>query len=73
MESIGTLMELETALELIRRYRGPVTHIGLRKGGEMYYILESTGETFLPMELLGLASQLKEQEEGSRTASAAGD
>ena len=39
-------MELENALELIRRYRGPVTHIGLRKGGELYYILESTGETF---------------------------
>ena len=66
-------MELETALELIRRYRGPVTHIGLRKGGEMYYILESTGETFLPMELLGLASQLKDQEDGSRTALASGD
>ena len=66
-------MELDTALELIRRYRGPVTHIGLRKGGEKYYILEDTGETFLPKELLGLASQLKEQEDSPRTASASGD
>jgi len=62
-------MELENAIELIRRYRGPVTHIGLRKGGELYYILESTGETFLAKELVGLASQLQ-QEEGSRSASA---
>ena len=62
-------MELENALELIRRYRGPVTHIGLRKGGELYYILESTGETFLARELVGLASQLLEQEEGSRSLS----
>jgi hypothetical protein len=66
-------MELENALELIRRYRGPVTHIGLRKGDELYYILESTGETFLARELVGLASQLQEQEEGSRTASASAD
>ena len=66
-------MELETALELIRRYRGPVTHIGLRKGGELYYILESTGETFLAGELVGLASRLKQQEEGSRVGSASGD
>jgi len=63
-------MELEDALELIRRYRGPVTHIGLRKGGEMYYILESTGETFLARELVGLATLLLRQEEGSRTMSA---
>jgi len=56
-------MELENALELIRRYRGPVTHIGLRKGGELYYILESTGETFLATELVGLADRLKQQEE----------
>jgi hypothetical protein len=66
-------MELENALELIRRYRGPVTHIGLQKGGEMYYILESTGETFLAGELVGLAGQLKQQEEGSRTTSVSGD
>ena len=66
-------MELENALELIRRYRGPVTHIGLRKGGELYYILESTGETFLARELVGLASQLQEQEQGSRTTSVSGD
>ena len=63
-------MELENALELIRRYRGPVTHIGLRKGGELYYILESTGETFLARELVGLASQLKQQEDSPRRASA---
>ena len=66
-------MELENALELIRRYRGPVTHIGLRKGGELYYILESTGETFLARELVGLASELEQQEEGSRTTSVSGD
>jgi hypothetical protein len=62
-------MELESALEVIRRYRGPVTHIGLRKGGEMYYILESTGETFLAKELVGLASQLLEQEQRSGPSS----
>jgi hypothetical protein len=66
-------MELENALELIRRYRGPVTHIGLRKGGELYYILESTGETFLARELVGLASELQQQEEGSRSISVLGD
>ncbi|MEO8368515.1 MAG: hypothetical protein ABI806_04900 [Candidatus Solibacter sp.] len=66
-------MELENALELIRRYRGPVTHIGLRKGDEKYYILESTGETFLAGELVGLASQLQQQEDGSRIGSASGD
>ncbi|MEO8593838.1 MAG: hypothetical protein ABI759_11000 [Candidatus Solibacter sp.] len=66
-------MELENALELIRRYRGPVTHIGLSKGGEMYYILESTGETFLPKELLGLASELQQEEDGSRIGSGSGD
>jgi hypothetical protein len=65
---MGPVMELENALELIRRYRGPVTHIGLRKGGELYYILESTGETFLAQELVGLASQLQQQEEGARPA-----
>ena len=62
-------MELEIALEVIRRYRGPVTHIGLRKGGELYYILESTGETFLAKELVGLANQLQEQEERSGSSS----
>ena len=62
-------MELEIALEVIRRYRGPVTHIGLRKGGELYYILESTGETFLAKELVGLANQLQEQEERSGASS----
>ena len=66
-------MELENALELIRRYRGPVTHIGLRKGGELYYILESTGETFLAKELVGLASQLQKQEESPRPAAASRD
>ena len=65
-------MELENALELIRRYRGPVTHIGLRKGGEMYYILESTGETFLARELVGLATQLQRQEQSPRVTSASG-
>ena len=55
-------MEFENALEVIRRYRGPVTHMGLRKGDELYYILESTGETFLAKELLVLANQLQEQE-----------
>ena len=63
------LMELESALEVIRRYRGPVTHIGLRKGGELYYILESTGETFLAKDLVGLANQLQEQEERSGSSS----
>jgi hypothetical protein len=62
-------MELESALEVIRRYRGPVTHIGLRKGGELYYILESTGETFLAKDLVGLANQLQEQEERSGSSS----
>jgi hypothetical protein len=62
-------MELEIALEVIRRYRGPVTHIGLRKDGELYYILESTGETFLAKDLVGLANQLQEQEECSGSPS----
>jgi hypothetical protein len=62
-------MELEDALEVIRRYRGPVTHIGLRQGGELYYILESTGETFLAKDLVGLANQLQEQEELSGSSS----
>ena len=61
--------DLEFALELIRRYRGPVTHIGLRKGGELYYILESTGETFLVQELVSLANQLQEQEERAGSSS----
>ena len=62
-------MELDNALEVIRRYRGPVTHIGLRKDGELYYILESTGETFLARELVGLADQLQEQEQRSGSSS----
>jgi hypothetical protein len=41
-------MELESALEIVRRHRGPVTQIGLRKGDELYYILESTGERRIP-------------------------
>jgi hypothetical protein len=62
-------MELEIALEVIRRYRGPVSHIGLRKGGELYYIVESTGETFLATELVGLANRLQEQEQRSGASS----
>ena len=62
-------MELEFALEVIRCYRGPVTHIGLRNDGELYYILESTGETFLAKDLVGLASQLQEQEKRSGSSS----
>jgi hypothetical protein len=63
------LMELEIALEVVRRYRGPVSHIGLRKGGELYYILESTGETLLAKELVGLAKRLQEQEERAGASS----
>jgi hypothetical protein len=62
-------MEFESALEIIRRYRGPVTHIGLRKCGELYYILESTGETFLAQELVRLANHLQEQEERAGASS----
>jgi hypothetical protein len=61
-------MELESALEMVRRHRGPVMQIGLRKGGELYYILESTGEIYLSEELVGLANQLQEQEERSRSS-----
>jgi hypothetical protein len=61
-------MEFENALEVIRRYRGPVTHMGLRKGDELYYILESTGETFLAKELLVLANQLQEQERSASSS-----
>ncbi len=61
-------MELENALEVIRRYRGPVTHIGLRKGDEVYYILESTGETFLAKELVGLANHLLQEERSGSTS-----
>jgi hypothetical protein len=62
-------MELESALEVVRRHRGPVTQIGLRKGGDLYYILESTGETYLATELLRLANQLQEREKHSTASS----
>jgi hypothetical protein len=52
------LMQLQAALDVIRRFRGPVSHIGLRQGGEWCYILETTGETFRETELIGLALQL---------------
>jgi hypothetical protein len=39
-------MELENAVEVVRRYREPVTHIGLRKGGELYYIIGKHGRDF---------------------------
>ena len=54
-------MQLETAIEVIRRYRGPVTSIGLRQGGELCYIVEMTGETFLEGELVGFATQLQRE------------
>ena len=58
-------MELESALEIVRRHRGPVTQMGLRKDSDLYYILESTGETYPAKELLRLANQLQEREERS--------
>jgi hypothetical protein len=57
MEVLGP-MQLEAALEVIRRFHGPVSHIGLRQGGEWCYILETTGETFRESELIGLALQV---------------
>ena len=62
-------MELESALEIVRRHCGPVTQIGLRKDSDLYYILESTGETYLAKELLRLANQLQEREERFRSSS----
>jgi hypothetical protein len=56
-------MQLQSALELIRRYRGPVSSIGLRQGGELCYIVETTGETFRESELIGLALQLQQERE----------
>ena len=58
-------MKLESALEIVRRHRGPVTQMGLRKDSDLYYILESTGETYQAKELLRLANQLQEREERS--------
>lgn len=62
-------MQIEDALEVVRRYRGPVTHIGRRKGDELYYIVESTGEIFLATELVRLADQFQGLEEGSASSS----
>ncbi len=57
-------MDLETALEIVRRYRGPVSKIGLCVNGEPLYILESTEETYLEKELVALAAQLDDSRSG---------
>jgi hypothetical protein len=62
-------MELESALEIVRRHHGPVTQIGLPNDSDLHYILESTGETYPAKELLRLASQLQEREERLRSSS----
>ena len=54
-------MQLETALEVIRRHRGPVASIGLRQAGEPCYIVETTGETFREGELIRYALQLQQE------------
>lgn len=65
-------MELNTALEVIRRHRGPVTSIGIRQGGELYYIVEDTGDTFLASDLIRFAEELQKKKEGTELSSVSG-
>jgi hypothetical protein len=60
MKELG-VMQLQSALEVIRRDRGPVSSIGLRQGGELCYIVETTGETLRESELISLARQLQQE------------
>ena len=52
-------MELEAALEIVRRYRGPVSRAADARGG--YFIIQSTGRTYSVGDLMALALQLEQR------------